>query len=145
MKEFNLTQPYATLEEMMNSAEVAIYKEELQQGSIEKYAIVSRIGNRYDLNGNKVEDFAINPFCCHKEEKVVEVEAPTEIEEKVMEETSMKYLEIEALIDKEIEKAVAEVNAKYEQELSALKEKHAQELATAKAEVKAELLAKLNA
>lgn len=144
MKEFNLTQPYATLEEMMNSAEVAIYKEELQQGNIEQYAIVSRIGNRYDLNGNKVEDFAPNPFC-HKEE-VVEVEAPTEIkEEKETEETSMKYLEIEALIDKEIEKAVAEVNAKYEQELSALKEKHAQELATAKAEVKAELIAKLNA
>lgn len=143
MKEFILTQPYGNLEEMLNSAEVGIYKEELQQGNVEKYAIVSRIGNRYDLNGNKVEDFATNPFY-HKEE-VVEVEAPTEIkQEKVMEETSMKYLEIEALIDKEIEKAVAEVNARYEQELSALKKNHAHELATAKAEVKAELLAKLN-
>lgn len=138
MKEFVLTQPYASLDEMINSAEVAVYKEELQQGDIEEYAIVSRIGNRYDLDGNKIEGFATNPFC-----KVAE--ASTEIkEEKVTEETGMKYIEIEKLIDAEIEKAVAEVNEKYEKELFALKEKHAQELATAKETVKAELLAKLN-
>lgn len=149
MKEFVLTQPYNTLEEMLNSGEVAVYKEELQQGNIEKYAIVSRIGNRYDLNGKKIEDFVKNPYLKKKQDVVenvkIEIAETLSVEEEKTEVKTMKYLEIEALIDKEIEKAVAEVNAKYEQELSALKEKHAQELATAKAEVKAELLAKLNA
>ena len=102
MKEFILTQPYGSLEEMLNSAEVAVYREELQQCNIEKYAIVSRIGNRYDLSGKKIEDLADNPFF-HKEEMVVEEIAST-TEEKVTEERSMKYCEIEMLIDKEIEK-----------------------------------------
>ena len=149
MKEFVLTQPYSTVEEMVNSGEVAVYKEELQQGNIEKYAIVSRIGNRYDLNGKKIEDFVKNPYLKKKQDVVenvkIEIAETLSVEEEKTEVKTMKYLEIEALIDKEIEKAVAEVNAKYEQELSALKEKHAQELATAKAEVKAELIAKLTA
>ena len=55
MKEFILTQPYTTIEEMVNSGELSVYKEELQQGNIEKYAIVSRIGNRYDIEGKKIE------------------------------------------------------------------------------------------
>ena len=149
MKEFVLTQPYASLDEMLNSAEVAVYKEELQQGNIEKYAIVSRIGNRYDLNGKKIEGFAENPYLKKKQDVVEDVKIETaeilSVNEKKTEEDNMKYFEIEALIDKEIEKAVEEVNAKYEKELAELKATHEQELATAKAEVKAELLAKLNA
>jgi uncharacterized phage protein gp47/JayE len=151
MKEFVLTQPYANLDEMVNSAEVAVYKEELQQGNIEKYAIVSRIGNRYDLDGNKVEDFADNPFivkvdipvyCKITNEDVIE-EASMTVEE-MLEGKTMKYFEIEKLIDAEIEKAVAEVNSKYEKELALLKEAHAEELAKAKEEVKAELIEKIN-
>ena len=73
MKEFVLTQPYSTVEEMVNSGEVAVYKEELQQGNIEKYAIVSRIGNRYDLNGKKIEDFVKNPYLKKKQDVVENV------------------------------------------------------------------------
>lgn len=135
MKEFVLTQPYGNLEEMLNSGEVAVYKEELQQGNIEKYAIVSRIGNRYDLNGNKIENYAINPYC-----------GSAEVKEMV------KYTEIEALIDKEVEKAVAEAVAtleeKHKTEIEELKQQHANNLAELKNEirtvVKAEILAKLN-
>lgn len=151
--EFYLTQSYATLEEMLNSAEVAVYKEELQQGNIEKYAIVSRIGNRYDLNGNKIESFVDNPFFVKEDipaftcveitnEDVIE-EADTTIEEMLGEKT-MKYVEIENLIDAEVEEAVAKVETKYKKEFIILKEQHAQELANAKEEAKAELLAKLN-
>ena len=155
MKEFVLTQPYANLEEMLNSAEVGIYKEELQQGNIEKYAIVSRIGNRYDLQGNKIEDFVDNPFfvkenipvsyCEITNEDVVE-EADITVEE-ILEGKTMKYFEIEKLIDAEIEKAVANVKLQHEQDIAELKEFHESELATAKAnaktEAKEELLAKL--
>lgn len=149
MKEFILTQPYASLEEMLNSGEVAVYKEELEQGNIEKYAIVSRIGNRYDLNGKKIESFSKNPYLKKKEDvaknvKIETAETLSDEEEKIMEVKVMKYFEIEKLIDAEIEKAVAELNAKYEQELATLKEAHANELASAKEKVKAELLAKLN-
>lgn len=142
MKEFVLTQPYGNLEEMLNSGEVAVYKEELQQGNIEKYAIVSRIGNRYDLNGNKIENYAINPYCGSAEVKEM-----------------IKYTEIEALIDKEVEKAVANEKALHEEAVATLEEKHkteieelkqqyANNLAEVKNEirtvVKAEILAKLN-
>lgn len=145
MKEFVLTQPYASLDEMLNSGEVAVYKEELQQGDIENYAIVSRIGNRYDLHGKKIEGFAKNPYLKKKEENVVEnVKTQAVKEDIVKEKTDMKYLEIEKLIDAEVEKAVAEINEKYEKELALLKEAHAQELAKAKEEVKAELIAKIN-
>lgn len=153
MKEFVLTQPYGSLYEMLNSGEVAVYKEELQQGNIEKYAIVSRIGNRYDVSGKKIEDFAINPYYKNLQKDDVfvfdEIRREDVIESveknKIMEGTVVKYFEIEKLIDAEIEKAVLEVNEKYEKELAYLKEKHAQELANAKEQVKAELLAKLNA
>ena len=154
MKEFVLTQPYSTVEEMLNSGEVAVYKEELQQGNIEKYAIVSRIGNRYDLNGKKIENYADNPFIA-KEDVIVftcdEITNEDVIEEasitveKILEEEDMKYCEIEMFIDKEIEKAVAEIKEKHAQEIAVLKEKHAEELANAKYEAKAELIAKLNA
>ena len=149
MKEFILTQPYNTLEEMLNSGEVAVYKEELEQGDIEKYAIVSRIGNRYDLNGKKIEDFVKNPYLKKKQDVVENVKIETaetlSVEEQKTEVKTMKYCEIEMFIDKEIEKAVAEVEEKHAQEIAVLKEAHAQELANAKYEVKAELLAKLNA
>lgn len=153
MFEFILTQPYANLEEMLNSAEVAVYKEDLQRGVYEKYAIVSRIGNRYDLEGNKIEGFVDNPFYKKQEIEVCE-EAKTipvveAIKEKVLEEVNMKYFEIEKLIDAEVEKAVAECKAKHEQEIVELKEFHKAELANvkanAKAEAKEELIAKLNA
>ena len=163
MKEFILTQPYSNLEEMLNSAEVGIYKEELLQGNIEKYAIVSRIGNRYDLNGNKIEDFVDNPFYKTQEVEVCE-EAKTiptvcEIEEKNMEETNMKYPEVEAFIDEVVAKQIEGVKLAYEEEIAKIKSQHEQEVAVlkrvhedelstakanAKAEAKAELLAKLN-
>lgn len=156
MKEFILTQPYGSLEEMLNSAEVGIYKEELQQGNIEKYAIISRIGNRYDLNGNKIEGFIDNPFfakedipasyCEITNEDIIK-EAGITVEDFLGGKT-MKYFEIEKLIDAEVEKAVAECKAKYEEEIVKLKEQHDIELenvkANAKTEAKAELLAKLN-
>lgn len=137
MKEFVLTQPYASLEEMLNSAEVAVYKEELQQGNIEKYAIVSRIGNRYDINGNKIEDFVDNPF-------VIPVVYKEITREDVFTEVNMKYLDIEALIDKEIEKAVSEEKAKHQEEIALLNQNHALELEKAKSQVIAEVIAKLN-
>ena len=157
MMEFILTQSYATLEEMLNSDEIAIYKEDLERGTYEKYAIVSRIGNRYDLQGNKIEDFVDNPFfvkedipvfSCEKitNEDVIE-EAGITIEE-FLGEKNMKYFEIEKLIDAEVEKAVAKVKAEYEQNITDLKTLHDIELANAKANAKAEareeLLAKLN-
>lgn len=149
MKEFVLTQPYSTVEEMVNSGEVAVYKEELQQGNIEKYAIVSRIGNRYDLNGKKIEDFVKNPYLKKKQDVVenvkIEIAETLSVEEEKMEVKTMKYCEIEMFIDKEIEKAVAEIKEKHAQEIAVLKEKHAEELANAKYEAKAELIAKLNA
>lgn len=149
MKEFVLTQPYSTVEEMLNSGEVAVYKEELQQGNIEKYAIVSRIGNRYDLNGKKIEDFVKNPYLKKKQDVVenvkIEIAETLSVEEEKMEVKTMKYCEIEMFIDKEIEKAVAEIKEKHAQEIAVLKEKHAEELANAKYEAKAELIAKLNA
>ena len=144
MKEFMLTQPYNNLDEMLGSGEVAVYKEELEQGDIEKYAIVSRIGNRYDLNGKKIESFAKNPFYKKKEEIVVESAKIEIVQEDVKEIDGMKYYEIEALIENEIQKAVDEVKAQHEQELCALKEAHEQDIANAKAEAKAELIAKLN-
>lgn len=124
MKLFVLTQPYANLEEMLGSAEVGIYKEELQQGNIEKYAIVSRIGNRYDLNGNRIEDFADNPFLV-KEDIPVFCE---NTDKEILEDKTMKYLDIEKLIDAEVEKAVSEVKASYENEIEVLKQSHAQEI-----------------
>lgn len=136
MKEFVLTQPYASIDEMLNSGEVAVYKDELKQGDIEEYAIVSRIGNRYDLNGNRIEDCVKNPYLA--------VAETVKEHKEIVEDKEMKYVEIETLIDNEIAKVVTELTAKHEQELAELKEKHAQELANAKYEVRAELLAKLN-
>lgn len=151
MKEFILTQSYATIEDMVNSGEVAVYREELQQGNIEFYAIVSRIGNRYDICGNKISGYVQNPYLLInvpveetiQQDAVQNVTKPAEvveIEEKKEEETDMKYAEIEALIDAEIEK----VKATYEQEIAILKEQHEKELADAKEQAKAELIAKLN-
>lgn len=159
MKEFVLTQSYATIEEMLHSGEVDVYRAELETGNIEKYAIVSRIGNRYDLNGNKIESLVDNPFCC----KVEVVNLPFVVnetkKEKVLEETNMKYPEIEAFVDEVIakqiegvklayEEEIAKIKAQHEQEIAELKAVHEDELATAKANAKAEakeeLLAKLN-
>lgn len=156
MKEFILTQPYGSLEEMLNSAEVEIYKEELQQGNIEKYAIVSRIGNRYDLNGNKIEDFADNHFlvkedipvsyCEITKEDVIE-DAGVTVEE-ILEGEVMKYPEVEAFIDEVVAKQIEGVKLVYEEEIAKIKAQHEEELviakANAKAEAKEELLAKLN-
>lgn len=158
MKEFILTQSYGSIEEMLNSVEVAIYKEELQQGNIEKYAVVSRVGNRYDIDGNKIEDFVDNPFVGTVEKAPLPyvVEA---VEEK-MEEKEMKYPEVEAFIDGVVEKQIEDVKRAYEEEITRLKVEHAQEIAelkrvhedelatakeNAKAEAREELLAKLNA
>lgn len=152
MKEFILTQPYANLEEMLNSAEVTIYKEELQQSNIEKYAIVSRIGNRYDLDGNKIEDFVDNPFIVKQEDVPVsycEVTKEDVIEEasitveKMLEDETMKYAEVEKVIDNEIKKAVDNVKNEYKQVIAGMKEAHAVEIEKVKEEVKAELIAKL--
>lgn len=148
MKEFVLTQPYNSLEEMLNSAEVAIYKEELRQGNIEKYAIVSRIGNRYDLEGDKLIEFAPNPF--YKKSvgfvtaEITHEDVITAVEENIMEEKEMKYPEIETLIDEVVAKQVEGVKLAHEEEIAKLKEEHTQELVKAKAEAKAELIAKLN-
>lgn len=140
MKEFVLKKSYSTIDEMLKSEEVKAFVSELKQGNIDEYAIVSRIGNRYDLDGKKIAQYAPNPYFSIAEETSVVVEENKEQGEQ----NTMKYAEIEALIDKEIAKAIAEVNSKYEQELAELKEKHAQELANVKYEVRAELLAKLN-
>lgn len=149
MKEFILTQSYATIEDMLASGELAVYEEELQEGEIQSYAIVSRIGNRYDIDGNKIEGFVQNPYIspvCKQQEEIQNVVKPVdvEIEEKKEEETDMKYAEIEALIDAEIAKAVDGVKATYEQEIAILKEQHEKELADAKEQAKVELIAKLN-
>lgn len=149
MKEFILTQSYTSIDEMLNSDEMSVYKEELQTSEVKEYAIVSRIGNRYDLDGNKIEGFVNNPFYKTQEVEVCE-EAKTipvvcEIEEKNMEEEKMKYPEIEAFIDEVVAKQIEGVKLVYEEEIAKLKEEHAQELVNAKAEAKAELLAKLNA
>ena len=139
MKEFVLTKPYATIEAMINGDEVAVAKEELWKGEIKEYAIVSRIGNRYDLNGNKIVGYVSSPY--YKEKK--------------MEEKDMKYTEIEKIIDQEIAAAVEAANAHYAQEVAqlkadhekeiiTLKEKHAIELVQAKDKAKADLIAKLN-
>ena len=144
MMEFFLTQPYGSLEEMLSSAEVAVYKEDLERGTYEKYAIVSRIGNRYDLFGNKIDGFAYNPFYNQVEVVNLPFVVNETIEEKVVEGTDMKYCEIEVLIDNEIDKAISLVKLEHEKEIAKLKEEHAQELARAKEEAKAELIAKLN-
>lgn len=149
MKEYILTQPYGNLDEMLNSVEVSIYKEELTQGNIEQYAIVSRIGNRYDLHGNKIEGFAKNPYLTGQK---------TEEETVIVEETIMstRYQKIEELINEEVAKEVAkrkdafEVEVRlfreqYEQEISSLKAKHEEELAKVRDEVKAEFIARLTA
>lgn len=164
MIEFNLTQPYSNLEEMLNSAEVAIYKEDLQRGTYKKYAIVSRIGNRYDLQGNKIEDYVDNPFFVKEDipaftcEKITNEEAGMTIEEFIGGKT-MKYPEIEAFVDGVVEKQVEGVKLAYEEEIAKIKAQHEQEIAelkavhedelstakaNAKAEAKAEILAKLN-
>lgn len=140
MKEFRLTQSYATIKDMLNSEEVNNIKIELQENlNIAEYAIVSRIGNHYDLSGNKIAQYAHNPYFSTVEETSVVVE-----ENKKQGETEMKYAEIEALIDNEIAKAVEEVNARHEQELAELKEKYTAELENAKEAVKAEIIAKIN-
>lgn len=131
MKEYILTQPYSNMEEMLNSAEVEIYKEELSNCTDEEYAIISRIGNRYDIFGNKIENYAINPFI-KKEIKKEETE------------TTMKYAEIETLIDNEIAKAVAEVKNMYEQEIEKINTHHNEEMALVKENIKAEIIAMLN-
>ena len=152
MKEFILTQSYATIEEMINSEEVAVIKEELNKRNIDLYAIVSHIGNRYNIYGEKINGgYAQNPYLlCQVQEDTQNVVEPV-IEEIKEEETDMKYAEIEALIDAEIKKAVDNVKAEYELKISAYEndiavreEEHKQALANAKAEAKAELLAKLN-
>ena len=152
MKEFVLTQSYATIEDMLNSGEVAVYKEELMQGDIDFYAIVSRIGNRYDIYGNKIEGYVQNPYllcqmsvCEHQEEAQNVVEPIIEIEHKKEEEIDIKYANIENLIDAEIENAVAQVKIAHEQKIATLKEQHEKELAEVKEQAKAELIAKLNA
>lgn len=143
MKEFILTQSYGTLDEMLNSGEVAVYKEELMQGEITEYAIVSRIGNRYDIYGQKIENFALNPF--YNQQEVHNVTTADEIEEIKVEDKEMKYSEIEVIIDNEIAKAVEQVKNEYEVKIAQLNEQHAIEIANAKAEAKAELIAKLTA
>lgn len=135
MKEFVLTQSYATIDEMINSDEVAIYKNQLAQSNEQEYAIVSRIGNHYDLYGSKIEGYAVSPFFKHQDD-VVEIKEEGE---------KMKYAEIEAFIDNEIAKAVEEVKVAYEKEIAELKENQAIELANAKEQAKAELIAKLSA
>lgn len=131
MKEYILTQPYSNMEEMLNSAEVGIYKEELSNCTDEEYAIISRIGNRYDIFGNKIENYALNPFIT-KEYKKEETEI------------TMKYAEIETLIDNEISKAVAEVKNMYEQEIAKINEHHNEEMALVKENIKAEIIEMLN-
>lgn len=149
MKEFILTQSYATIEDMLASGEVAVYLEELQQGNIEFYAIVSRIGNRYDIDGNKIDGFTPNPYCksfvCEQQEAIQNVVEPVAvgIEEK-KEEKEMNYPEIEALIDEIVKSAIEGVKLAHAEEIAKLKEQHAKELADAKEQAKVELIAKLN-
>lgn len=139
MKEFVLTQPYLSVDEMISSGEVAVYKDELQNCGDELYAIVSRTGKRYDLNGNKIDSFAKNPFFETQEEEKTIIEKNQTEEQK-----EMKYLDIESLIDKEVAKAVEETRIMYEKEIENLKLQHANELISIKDKVKAEILSKIN-
>lgn len=153
MKEFILTQSYATIEEMINSDEMAIYIEELKTSKVEEYAIVSRTQKRYDINGNKIENFVKNPF-------IVEEIAANEpvIEKNVLEENKMKYCEVESAIDKVVYDIIKQTNAKCFEEIEALKIAHENEISnlkeeyenqlinvkeSARTEAKAEILAKL--
>ena len=138
MKDFVLTKPYSTIEDMLNGEEVTIFKEELKSGNFENYAIVSRTGKRYDLNGNKIDSFAKNPFFEQHEETTIIEKNQTE------EQKEMKYLDIESLIDKEVAKAVEETRIAYEKEIENLKLQHANELISIKDAVKAEILSKIN-
>lgn len=138
MKDFVLTKPYSTIEDMLNSEEVTIFKEELKNGNFENYAIVSRTGKRYDLKGNKIDSFAKNPFFEQHEETTIIEKNQTE------EQKEMKYVDIESLIDKEVAKAVEETRIMYEKEIENLKLQHANELISIKDTVKAEILSKIN-
>ena len=138
MKDFVLTKPYSTIDEMLNSEEVTIFKEELKNGNFENYAIVSRTGKRYDLKGNKIDSFAKNPFFEQHEETTIIEKNQTE------EQKEMKYVDIESLIDKEVAKAVEETRIMYEKEIENLKLQHANELISIKDTVKAEILSKIN-
>ncbi len=130
MKEFILTQSYQSIDEMLNSGEMYVYKEELQTSEVKEYAIVSRIGNRYDIYGNKIVGYAYNPFIVEEKNETLEV-------------NKMKYVEIEALIDKEIENAIADVTKKYEKDIEELKSKYEIEISKAKELAKEEILAKI--
>jgi hypothetical protein len=138
MKEFVLTQPYANLNEMIGSGEVAVYKEELEQGTIEEYAIVSRIGNRYNIKGEKIIGFEKNPYF-KKDEVVIIKEEKENFEVK-----EMKYPELEAFVDEIVAKKIDEVKVVYEEKIAKLKEEHIATLVKAKEEAKVELIAKLN-
>ena len=138
MKDFVLTKPYSTIEDMLNSEEVTIFKEELKNGNFENYAIVSRTGKRYDLKGNKIDSFAKNPFFETQEETTTIEKNQTE------EQKEMKYLDIESLVDKEVAKAVEATRITYEKEIENLKLQHANELISIKDTVKAEILSKIN-
>lgn len=138
MKDFVLTKPYSTIEDMLNSEEVTIFKEELKNGNFENYAIVSRTGKRYDLKGNKIDSFAKNPFFEQHEETTIIEKNQTE------EQKEMKYVDIESLIDKEVAKAVEATRITYEKEIENLKLQHANELISIKDTVKAEILSKIN-
>lgn len=153
MKEYVLTKPYPNTASMINGDEVGKVIESLMVGDVRSYAIVSRIGNRYDLSGNRIDGFAENPFYKPTEELQV-VEEPQQEQER--EEHNMKYVEIEALIDAEVEKAVAqikqkhdaeiaEINAQHEAQVAEINERHATEIAEVRLNVRAELIAKLNA
>lgn len=126
MKEYVLTQSYPTINDMIESGEVKVYIDELKYGDIDKYAIVSRIGNRYNINGEKIVDFVQNPFFAEEAKK-----------ENIKEVTDMKYSEIETLIDNEIAKAVEAAIIEKDNEIAEIK-------AAAKEQAKAELIAKLN-
>ena len=126
MKEYVLTQSYPTINDMIESGEVKVYIDELRCCDIDKYAIVSRIGNRYNINGEKIVDFVENPFFAEKAKK-----------ENIKEVTDMKYSEIETLIDNEIAKAVEAAMIEKDNEIAEIK-------AAAKEQAKAELIAKLN-
>lgn len=142
MKEFVLTQPYLSVDEMVNSGEVAVYKDELQNCGEELYAIVSRTGKRYDLFGNKIDDFAQNPFLGKNENG--QIQDLIIIEEKKVEDKEMKYSNIEALIDAEVANAIEQIKAEHAKEIENLKAEHAKEILTVHDAVKAELLAKIS-
>ena len=60
------------------------------------------------------------------------------------EETTMKYVEIETLIDREIEKVIVELDAKHKEEIASLKQAHEKEIEQIKDNIKAEIIAKIN-